>query len=86
MFSQVDIEVETGRFSESSTTDFSDTSIDIVLSKLLNSERCFIKKGFFPETAKGVETNFAFVSLDVDLFAPTLAGLEYFYPRLERGG
>jgi O-methyltransferase len=85
-FSQVDIELETGRFSESSTTDFSDTSIDIVLSKLLNPERCLIKKGFFPETAKGVETNFAFVSLDVDLFAPTLAGLEYFYPRLERGG
>jgi O-methyltransferase len=85
-FSQIDIQLEIGRFSESSTTDFSDTSLELVLSKLLNPERCLIKKGFFPETAKGLETNFCFVSLDVDLYAPTLAGLEYFYPRLEPGG
>jgi O-methyltransferase len=26
------------------------------------------------------------VSLDVDLYKPTLAGLEYFYPRLSVGG
>jgi len=85
-FSQIDIQLETGRFSESSTSDFSDTSLEIVLSKLTNPQRCIIKKGFFPETAKGLETSFCFVSLDVDLYAPTLAGLKYFYPRLSRGG
>jgi O-methyltransferase len=26
------------------------------------------------------------VSLDVDLYKPTLAGLNYFYPRLVKGG
>jgi O-methyltransferase len=85
-FSQIDIQLETGRFSESSTSDFSDTSLEIVLSKLTNPQRCIIKKGFFPETAKGLETSFCFVSLDFDLYAPTLAGLKYFYPRLARGG
>jgi O-methyltransferase len=29
---------------------------------------------------------YAFVSLDVDLYQPILAGLEYFYPRLSAGG
>jgi O-methyltransferase len=29
---------------------------------------------------------FALVNLDVDLYAPTKAGLEYFYPRLSPGG
>lgn len=85
-FCQSDIEFEFERFSESNSTDFSDTSMDMVLSKLLFPDRCIIKKGFFPDTAKGLEVNFCFVSLDVDLYAPTLAGLEYFYPRLEKGG
>ncbi len=85
-FSQIDIQYEVGKYSKSSTSDFSDTSIDLVLSKLLNPQRCIIKKGFFPETASGLDVNFCFVSLDVDLYAPTLAGLEYFYPRLEKGG
>lgn len=29
---------------------------------------------------------FVFVSLDVDLYIPTLEGLRAFYPRLSRGG
>ena len=85
-FSQFDIQLETGGFSESSTSDFSDSSLEIVLSKLKNPQRCIIKNGFFQETAKGLETSFCFVSLDVDLYALTLARLKYFYPRLERGG
>jgi len=32
------------------------------------------------------ETRWCFVHLDVDLFEPTLASLEYFYPRLVPGG
>lgn len=46
-----------------------------------------IRKGFFPETARGLESErYAAVSLDVDLYAPTFAGLQYFYPRLSEGG
>ena len=44
-------------------------------------------KGLFPETAKGLsDTKFAFVHLDADLYESTKAGLEWFYPRLNRGG
>ncbi len=32
------------------------------------------------------ERRFSFVHLDVDLYESTLAGLEYFYPRLIPGG
>ena len=44
-------------------------------------------KGLFPGTAAGLEDRkFAFVHLDVDLYEGTRAGLEWFYPRLNRGG
>lgn len=65
---------------------FSDTSVELVEEKLLHFEKCVVKKGFFPETTAGVEDTFCFVSLDMDLYQPMLAGLEWFYPRLEKGG
>ncbi|MEX2630114.1 MAG: TylF/MycF/NovP-related O-methyltransferase [Tistlia sp.] len=45
-------------------------------------------QGVFPETAAQVPESerFALVHLDADLYAPTKAGLEFFYPRLVRGG
>jgi hypothetical protein len=46
-----------------------------------------ILKGYFPETARGLENErFAFVMLDVDNYEASLAGLEFFYPRLNHGG
>jgi O-methyltransferase len=43
--------------------------------------------GEFPATAIGMEdTRFGFVHLDVDLYASTLASLEFFYPRMASGG
>jgi O-methyltransferase len=43
--------------------------------------------GLFPESAKEISgARFAFVHLDADLYEPTKAGLEWFYPRLNRGG
>ena len=50
-------------------------------------ERVVLRKGYFPETAEGLESvRFALVSLDLDLYAPTLAALRFFYPRLNPGG
>jgi O-methyltransferase len=66
--------------------DLSDTSVDIVLNKMKYPEQCIVKKGYFPDTAVGLEDNFAFVSLDPDLYQPMLEGLRYFYPRLSTGG
>ena len=43
--------------------------------------------GHFPGTAEGItEERFAFLSLDVDKYIPTLAGLEFFYPKMSPGG
>jgi O-methyltransferase len=45
-------------------------------------------KGLFPQTTKAVpeSARFAFVHLDGDLYESTLAGLQFFYPRMNRGG
>jgi O-methyltransferase len=66
--------------------DFSDTSLESVLKKMPFPGQCEPHKGFFPESAKGLEDKFVFVSLDADLYDPLYAGLSFFYPRLVRGG
>lgn len=49
-------------------------------------QNCVIKKGWFPQSALGVEDEFCFVNLDADLYEPILAGLRFFYPKMLRGG
>jgi O-methyltransferase len=66
--------------------DFSDTSLAKVLQQMPYPNKCQPVKGFFPESAKGLEDSFVFVSIDADLYEPIYAGLEYFYPRLVKGG
>jgi len=66
--------------------DFSDTSVDMVLSKMINPKKCIVRKGYFPDTTIGIDDTFCFVSIDADLYGPILTGLNYFYPRLEKGG
>lgn len=64
-----------------------DTSVEVALSSIGYRANAIVKKGYFPETAVGLEDeNFAFVSLDTDLYKPIMAGLEFFYPRLNAGG
>ena len=45
-----------------------------------------IRKGWFPETAAGINEKFCFVSIDTDLYAPVYSGLEFFYSHLSKGG
>lgn len=68
---------------------FQDTSLDIVakvIGDAFGACRCVV--GRFPETVKPEhsERAYAAVSLDCDLYEPIKAGLEFFYPRLSRGG
>jgi len=66
---------------------FKDTSVDLVLKKLNHSNRIIIKKGFFPDTTLNMDDDiFAFIMLDFDKYNPTLAALEYFYPKVSKGG
>jgi len=87
-FNERDTKVETDSdYSRAKPGDFRDTEEAAVLNRLPFPEKANIYKGFFPDTARGLENElYAFVSLDADLYAPTLAGLEYFYPRLNKGG
>ena len=77
-------EDEANRYNEK--LDFSDATIDVVMSKMIYPNNCIIKEGWFPESAAGIEDTFSFVRLDMDLYEPIYAGLEYFYPRMEKGG
>jgi hypothetical protein len=75
-----------GKHSQAVAGDFQDTTLDLVLSRMAHPKKIVVRKGYFPATAEGLEETFALVSLDVDLYKPTLAGLHYFYPRLSKGG
>lgn len=58
-----------------------------VMRQFLN-ENCKIYKGIFPQdTSKWIEKKrFSFVHLDVDVYKSTKESLEFFYPRMVKGG
>jgi O-methyltransferase len=87
-FDQRDIGMElTNGFSNSLAGTFGGlTSADAVMRSMPIPEKVVIKKGYFPETTAGIEDTFVFVNLDFDLYKPTLAGLDFFYPKLATGG
>ena len=87
-FDRKDVQIEMeGQYSKAAEKNFSDTSVEYVRSRLSFPQNALFYPGYFPETTKGIpERSFAFVSLDADLYAPILAGLKYFYPRLSSGG
>ncbi len=86
-FPAVDLKDETGKASAYTTKHFADTSLEKVKTFLGDKENIFYHKGYFPDSLGDIsDTIFAFVSMDADLYQPTKAGLEYFYPRLSPGG
>lgn len=69
--------------------DFADTSLEGVQRYLSGFSRLVFYKGIFPESAKPLAakpTQFSFVHLDADIYEPTKAGLQFFYPRMVQGG
>lgn len=85
-FDKRDVTKEQSKSYSTGAQDFSDTSVEAVLNLMPFKEKCKIVKGFFPESAAGMDDNFVFVSLDADLFDPLYNGLKFFYPRLVKGG
>ena len=68
-------------------------SYDLPIDKLfknlnINNNNVKIYKGYFPQTLTQdlFSNSFAFVHLDVDLYEPTIAGLQFFYERISKGG
>jgi O-methyltransferase len=85
-FDDKDVSIEKEKNYSGGTQDFSDTSVDAVLSLMPAKHNCIPVKGFFPESAKEVNDEFVFISIDADLYQPIYNGLQYFYPRLVAGG
>lgn len=68
---------------------FNNTSINLVKETIGEDDKhCIYVKGFFPDTITDDHRSrkYAVVSLDCDLYAPTKAGLEFFYDRMPKGG
>lgn len=87
-FTGTDLQPEKGEASTYTTKNFADTSVNKVL-KNIGGDPVHIKvhAGYFPQSADGLDdVLYAVVSLDADLYNPTKAGLEYFYPHLAPGG
>jgi O-methyltransferase len=78
---------DTANASEKAAARFRDTSVSQVSKLFDGNQRVHLVPGWFPETATVVEQmRFAFVMFDFDLYDPTKAALEFFYPRVNSGG
>jgi hypothetical protein len=66
---------------------FADTSMDAVQA-LVGEKGVRCIKGHFPDSTAGMPTELqlCLVHIDCDLYSPFKAALEYFYPRLVKGG
>lgn len=92
-FSERDLSVERSLNNEAflksvfnDQTFFTATNEQIVMMRMLYPDKCILKKGYFPDTAQGLEDTFCFVNLDMDLYQPMLEGLRFFYRKMCPGG
>ncbi len=86
-FNKDDLELEKNDDEKYDTSNFSDTSLETVKEFVNGNSNVQYFPGYFPESTTGIQNQkFAFVHLDADLYKPTLAALNYFYPKLNPGG
>lgn len=86
-FNEKDIQIETQKNDiDAQKGHFGDVNIQEVQA-LIEGYDVDLVKGYFPGSVGNYrDQTYAFVSIDVDLYQPILSGLEYFYPRLSKGG
>lgn len=61
--------------------------LDEVKNHFVNFKNIKFYKGWIPERFSNVASkNFSLVHIDVDLYEPTKSSLEYFYPKMQKGG
>ena len=67
---------------------FTETTLDAVRKTVGHEAHTTYVPGFFPEsvTPATERATYAVVNIDCDLYAPTIAALQFFYPRMARGG
>ena len=86
-FPEKDLREETGEAASYTTGNFADTNIEKVRYSINGNDNIIFCPGYFPDTVRDLGNEvFSFVNMDADLYNPTKAGLEFFYPRLSPGG
>lgn len=81
----ITVEIEQG-FSEEKEGHLSGSSVALVIGKMPHPEKCKVYKGYFPDTAVGIDRKFCFVNLDMDLYQPTYNGLRFFQDKMTENG
>jgi hypothetical protein len=69
-------------------------TVDLVKQNLINNDikaediekKIVFRKGFFPNSFQGFDEEISFLHLDVDLYNSYKDCLEFFYPKLKKGG
>jgi O-methyltransferase len=86
-FDNNDLQLEDRNDEKFSPDNFSDTNIESVRAFIDGNENIILIPGLFPESIADImEESYSFVHLDADLYQPTIAALNYFYPKLSPGG
>lgn len=60
--------------------------VETIKARMLFPDKLRIYQGYFPESIGDIRDTFCFVNLDMDLYQPQLAGLRYFWDKMEAGG
>lgn len=81
-------EVNPNKDNQHKKGDFNKTSYDKIKKKFENYQNVFVCKGIFPKENNNVvkKENFSFVHIDVDIYQSYKDCLEFFYPRMIKGG
>ena len=67
--------------------DFHDTSAEAVRELFNGSNNVLLHKGVFPESTERLcAMRYSLVHMDADIYQSTMAGIQYFWPRLVPGG
>ena len=96
-FREEDLKDETGEAATYTSRNFADTSLELVRRNIGGDENVVFHPGYFPRSVVSgqddedrrpltADRRLALANLDADLYLPTKAGLEYFYPLLSPGG
>jgi len=60
--------------------------IDVIKKRMPYEDKVKIVKGYVPDCLENINDEFSFVSLDMDLYTPTLSALRFFWDHIETGG
>lgn len=85
-FDRNDLDTEMARRFSSGVQELEDTSVDAVMNKWNFLDYCVIKEGWFLRSAASVNDRSLFVSIDFNLYDPTIDAPQFLYAKVARGG